>query len=680
MRYIVRYLLVMGVILMPFSITASEDVPASEKEDTMLMFVGETIDVLSIASRREESAWQAPAIAQVIHRKDLKLQGAETLGQALSLVPGFFMAQKEGGILPYLRGIPNSALFLYDTVPLGLDTTKSVNPLGYDLSLSSVKRIEIIRGSGSVLWGPDAFAGIVNIVPMSGKDLEGVETGISYGMPGNQQAFYINAGHDNDNWDAFFSLSGRQSDENDRQPNLIKFWGNGEKPIPYFQRIGTEQIKDAHYLEASGRVSFQDWLTVSGRVSDNLTPYAMSDSGGNPVWQESRSTPSGMFKLEAKKDTGQNSALRFMSSYSLIRPEYQIIDLDLKQEESTFYSEMIYDRFFFSRSGLFTGGVSYREKRIKNAPIWKDYLPDFLGPLNESAFPKVSTEDYQAKLISVFGQYSQKIGETDVWFGVRDDEHDIYKDHVSFNTGAAWSPSSQWIFKLLYGTAYRTPFARQLLGGEEPDLEKIKSLSGQVSWKPVKQIGMSLSVFSSRIENHIMEDPYAGLSFPNNQNIMGLEFETNLSPTKDIDLYANMTLLNNDGPDETYKYTDYYYIREDGTRVRYYLDIAYPYNIGPKFMANISGTWRPFEKVSTFIRLGYVSSERLVLPRGDGEISFSGGWLSDMNTTIQDIMGSGTELGISVRNLSNRHNNIPGTYSAIESSPFSVEIIIRKKW
>jgi len=71
-----------------------------------------------------------------------------------------------------------------------------------------------------------------------------------------------------------------------------------------------------------------------------------------------------------------------MSSYSLIRPEYHIIDRDLKQEESTFYSEVIYDRSFFSKSGLFTGGVSYREKRIKNAPIWEDFLPDFLGAAN----------------------------------------------------------------------------------------------------------------------------------------------------------------------------------------------------------------------------------------------------------------------------------------------------------
>ena len=36
-----------------------------EPDETELMFVGEDVEILSIASRREESAWQAPAVAQV---------------------------------------------------------------------------------------------------------------------------------------------------------------------------------------------------------------------------------------------------------------------------------------------------------------------------------------------------------------------------------------------------------------------------------------------------------------------------------------------------------------------------------------------------------------------------------------------------------------------------------------
>jgi hypothetical protein len=197
------------------------------------------------------------------------------------MIPGFYMAQKEWGTQPYLRGIPDSVLFLYDTVPLGSDISKSLHPLDHELSLASVKRIEIIRGPGSVLWGPDAFAGIVNVVPMTGKDLDGVETGIWYGSPGDQEAFYVNMGHDAGLWDAFLSVSGREGEEDDTVSNLVRFWGDGETPVALEDRFGEEKPGRSHYLETSGRFSFRDWFTVSGLLSDYKRPYVrLYQTGG----------------------------------------------------------------------------------------------------------------------------------------------------------------------------------------------------------------------------------------------------------------------------------------------------------------------------------------------------------------------------------------------------------------
>ena len=197
------------LVICPVAHAGAESKTGPIREDTMLMFVGEDLEVLAIASRRGESALQAPAIAQVITGKEIRERGYTTLSQALDNIPGFYMAQKEWGTLPFLRGISNSILFLHDTVPLGSDVSKSLHPLDNELSLYSVKRIETIRGPGSVLWGPDAFAGIVNVVPMSGKDLKGLETGIIYGEPGTQVGVYVNAGHDGGSWNGVLSVNAR---------------------------------------------------------------------------------------------------------------------------------------------------------------------------------------------------------------------------------------------------------------------------------------------------------------------------------------------------------------------------------------------------------------------------------------------------------------------------------------
>ena len=60
--------------------------------DTSLLFVGEDLSVLTIASRRAEPAEQAPAVAQVITKEDLERNGVRTLGEALSMLPGFYMS------------------------------------------------------------------------------------------------------------------------------------------------------------------------------------------------------------------------------------------------------------------------------------------------------------------------------------------------------------------------------------------------------------------------------------------------------------------------------------------------------------------------------------------------------------------------------------------------------------
>ncbi len=669
-----------GLVLPDMSLLAATEGPASGQDDTLLMFVGEDIEVLSIASRREEGAWQAPAVAQVITREDLWKQGVKTLSQALELTPGFYMAQKEWGSEAYLRGIPNSALLLYDTlVPMGSDVTKTLQPLDYELSLAPVKRVEIVRGPGSVLWGPDAFAGIVNVVPMTGKDLDGVETGILYGGPGDHGAFYANMGHDGGEWNGFLSLSGRTIEEDDTTCNIVRFWGDGKEAYPYEDRFGEEQPGRSHYLEASGNFSFKDWFTISGLVSDYKRPYAMSgpeESSGEQdlTWPESRSGPFGFIKLEAKRSLGSSSGVRFAGYYNWMNLEYEIIDRSFDQKEKSFYGELIYDRSFFAGKGIFTGGMAYRKTDVRNALIWQSYFPDYVAQEKTTFLPLYTLEDYDDRLWSLFGQYTHKLGDFDFSLGLRNDDHDQYKDALSYNAGVVWTPFAEWMFKALYGTAYRTPLARQLLGDEKPDLEEIETLNLQVGWKPSERGGLSVCGFASKIKNHLMEDPYAGLSEPNHQKIYGVELNGHISPLEDLDFSANLTLLNNSGPDETYSYIKYW------DPDPHYEELNFPYDTGPKRLFNLTGTWRPLDKVTLFARLSYHSSTQLIYPRANTFYSVPSAWVLDMTTTFNDIMFPGLDLQISIRNLTNNHYEVPGTYSTIYGEPFSAEVVLRKRW
>jgi len=670
-------LLVFFEFSLPLAAMAEGD--GAQETDTLLMFVGEDTEVLSIASRRQESAWQAPAVAEVVTREEMWQRGVRTVSQALEMTPGFYMAQKEWGSEAYLRGIPDSTLLLYDTVPLGSDATKTLQPLDYELSLAPVKRLEIVRGPGSVLWGPDAFAGIVNVVPMTGKDLDGVEAGALYQGPGDQGAVYLNMGRDGGDWDGFLSLSGRTGQEDDTACNIVRFWGDGKSAYPYEDRFGQETPGRSRYLEASGRFSYRDWFTVSGLISDYKKPFAITgppdeENQEELTWPEQRSGPFGYVKLEAKRDLDHVSAVRFMGFYSLINTDFEIIDRTLDQKEDTFYGELIYDRSFFAGKGLFTGGVSYRKKTVQNALVWKSYFPDYVAQQTTTFLPNYSLQDYDDRLWSLFGQYSHRIGDVDLSLGLRNDNHDQYKDALSYNAAVVWTPRPEWMVKALYGTAYRTPFARQLLGDEKPDLEEIETLNLQVAWKPSDMGEVGVCGFSSRLKNHLMEDPYAGLSKPNRQRIYGVEATGRFSPFQALDLSANLTLLNNTGPEETYRYVKYW------TPEPVYEELQFPYDTGPKRLFNLMGAWRPIERVTLFARLGYHSSTQLIYPRADSFASVPGVWLLDMSATVQDMGIPGLDLQVVFRNVTNQHYETPGTYSTIEGEPFSAEVMLRKRW
>lgn len=675
-RFFIRSLVMICAVCLALPETARADDPV----DTMLMFVGENLEVLSIASRREESAAQAPAVAHVVTREAVTAGGAFTLSQALARTPGFYMAQKEWGTRPYLRGIPDSVLFLHDTVPIMSDITKSVHPLDEELSLASVKRIEIIRGPGSVLWGPDAFAGIVNVVPLTGKDVSGVETGVHYGMPGDSRGFFINTGHDGGAWDAFLSVSGREMKTDDRTANVVSFWTDHGIPADPSIRYGNARPERPRLLELVGNASFGENMTVSGRYAEDDRSHVMSEENNTLAWIERRDTPVNYLKIDGRKEWGADGAIRFTGYYSSMDSDYRVIDLSFSPRENTAYGELIYDRDFLSGRGVLTSGAAYRHKRIKNAPIWDSYLPDFLGADNMTFLPGITRQDYQTDLWSLFSQYTHKIGRADVSAGIRYDAHDTFSDGLSYNAGIVWTPHSQWVFKALYGTAYRTPFARQLIEEGNADLEKISTTSLKVSWQPEKRYGLSVCGFFKRLSDHIMEDPYAGLSISNSQEIRGIEIDGYLSPIEAVRLSANLTLQENSGPDETYRYVDYVFIRPDGTLEEHYADLRYAYDTGPKRIFNFMAQWDPVDRLTLSARTGYFSSISVICPRCETTDAVPGVWLVDMKATLRDMGMAGLDLEFFLWNITDRSYRLPGTYSVIKGEGFSGMLMVKKRF
>ena len=648
--------------------------------DAMLMFVGEDLEVLSIASKREEAAWSAPAIADVITREDIENRGALTIAQTIDNAAGFHVEKTGRGSMPYLRGIPNSALFLYDTVPVGSGIEKSSLMIDHEISLAPIKRIEIIRGTGSVLWGPDAFAGVVNAVPFTGKDFQGIETGLLYSSDDYGKEAYLKYGTDNNKWNSFLSFSVRSAKEDDSKLDLVNFWNDGITPAPLESRYGDDTPDNSHYLELYYSFSFDDWLTFSAKIADNSKAFSVSDRKQENVWQEKISSTPIFFKLEASRKIDLDSGIRFSGYFSETRLEHEIIDNEFSQKERSVFGELIYDRSFFTLKGLSTLGISGRKDRFDNVPVWKSFFPDYFDSRNLYFLPMLEKKNYDNCLLSVFGQYRHKLKDIEFWTGIRHDNHTEYKDKTSYSSGIAWHLFSDYIIKAIYGTAYRTPFVKQLdeYGGNR--LEKIKSANFQIQWKPDKKNKIALTLFRNKIDNHVIADLYegAGLSTPNSQTIDGLELECDLEISDSFKFSGNATLLENDGPDEMFLYNDYTYIDSEGVEQQHYQGLSHKYDAGADTKINLACIWKLTENIKFIPEIEYFSKRKFYYPLEDITMEYPGEWLCNLNLRFENIIGF--NLHLYVNNIFDNRYKIFNSSSALEEESLSVGVILKFKF
>lgn len=142
-------------------------VPATERRDVRLE------ELVVTASGFEQSRANAPASVTVLTRSELQRKRVVNLADALAQVEGIDVGGnvgKTGGLNVSLRGMPSDyTLILVDG--RRQNAAGNVTPNGFGETatsflppVSSIERIEVIRGPMSTLYGSDAMGGVINII------------------------------------------------------------------------------------------------------------------------------------------------------------------------------------------------------------------------------------------------------------------------------------------------------------------------------------------------------------------------------------------------------------------------------------------------------------------------------------------------------------------------------------
>lgn len=128
------------------------------------------------ASRRLTSIDMAPSVVTVVTDADIKRRGYKTLHELLGDVPGFHnLTVAAWGLLSnrgLVEDINASYLFLVDGHSMANITTIGQHEEYRFPLLAKVKRVEVVRGPGSTLWGSDASMAVINIITKDGNDVD----------------------------------------------------------------------------------------------------------------------------------------------------------------------------------------------------------------------------------------------------------------------------------------------------------------------------------------------------------------------------------------------------------------------------------------------------------------------------------------------------------------------------
>jgi outer membrane receptor for ferrienterochelin and colicins len=149
------------------------DNQADEQESILDLPIEQLMDVeVTSASKKSESLYEAPGVMTVVPREEIEAYGDRDLHQLLQRQPSVYTRD----VYPYTDNVAgfrgdmsmvtdSHTLILFNGRPIR-ESAQGLNVNMYKaLPLSALESVELIRGPGSVLYGSNAFTGIVNLKP-----------------------------------------------------------------------------------------------------------------------------------------------------------------------------------------------------------------------------------------------------------------------------------------------------------------------------------------------------------------------------------------------------------------------------------------------------------------------------------------------------------------------------------
>lgn len=169
--------LIIALVFLQFPVRGRAAEPAEAEQNPLKKLTLEQLGNVEVttASRQPETARKTSAALFVITQEDIQRSGVKTIPEALRLAPGVEVARIASnkwsvGIRGFGSRLSRDVLVLIDGRTVYTTLLAGTYWEVQNVMLDDVERIEVIRGPGATVWGPNAVNGVINIITKNSSD------------------------------------------------------------------------------------------------------------------------------------------------------------------------------------------------------------------------------------------------------------------------------------------------------------------------------------------------------------------------------------------------------------------------------------------------------------------------------------------------------------------------------
>lgn len=522
---------------------------------------------VSSASNLEETLNRAPATIIIISAQDIEERGYIEMYDVLNDLPGFDLSRAFGDDNYYLyaRGYrketSDQMLLMIDGIAMNHLYSNNMNLFAM-YPLANIHQIEFVYGPASAIYGPNAFAGVINIITKKeGKSTVSIQAG-------QNSTFITDVNLNQRVNDLQLSFTGRFFDSNgpdlsDRTLALdsrlfndtVNLWG----PFRNTEFLGYKSPIQSQF--ASGSASYKgfsvgfinfiyetgygaEWpgdkvLNAKSWGFDEQTYFAKYET---QLGVKNSENPINSKTLLRYRQSGHPANSMFIERYSG--------GVDVSYWQTTNKSISFFQDFAYSPNRYVSAnfGVKYDRRTLqgKYNEIYGPFMPD--NSTTNYNFPELPAREitqHNHFTMQDKGAYGQlkvtPIESVDIVAGLRYDDNSIFGGVLNPRLGVVYQPFRGFTAKLFYGQAYLEPTARILYGGWQGSLsnvdlkpERIKTYEGSVSY--------AKGIFSNSLNVFFNQgyDVIAGAKNIGERKMMGIEYAGKVFVNRPFDFFYRL--------------------------------------------------------------------------------------------------------------------------------------------